>query len=201
MTGLPEPMNTPETNQRLLPTSVLEAALEIWSQAGKQYFVPITGCSMLPLIQEGDRVLVAHSCASARQGDVIVFRRGGRLVAHRVLRIYRRQSEPVFITKGDNVRRFDPPVNASEVVGRVLTVEREGWQMALDTAAWRAVGWLIALSTLAWIKLYGWGRRLKRRLWGPRPSRLTAFLRRSALAFFALATRVAQAVLWRWKDG
>jgi signal peptidase I len=201
MTGLPEPMNTPEINQRLLPASVLEAALEIWSQAGKQYSIPITGCSMLPLIQEGDRVLVAHSCASVRRGDVIVFRRGGRLVAHRVLRIYRRQSEPVFITKGDNVRRLDPPVNGSEVVGRVLTVERGGWQMALDTAAWRAVGWLIALSTLAWIKLYGWGRGLKRRLWGPRPSRLAAFLRRSALAFFALATRVAQAVPWRWKDG
>ena len=201
MTELPEPTNTPETDQRRLPASVLEAALEMWSRAGKQYFIPITGCSMLPLIQEGDRVLVAHSCASVRRGDVIVFRRGGRLVAHRVLRIYRRRSEPVFITKGDNVRRFDPPVNASEVAGRVLTVERGGWQMALDTAAWRTVGWLIALGTLAWIKLYGWGRGLKRRLWGPRPSRLTVFLRRSALAFFALATRVAQAALWRWKDG
>jgi hypothetical protein len=99
---------------------------------------------MLPAIQEGDRVLVAHGFTDVRQGDVVVFRRGGRLVAHRVLRIDRRQPEPVFITKGDNIRRLDPPVNGSEIVGRVLMVERGGRQMALDTAARRAAGWLTA---------------------------------------------------------
>lgn len=193
----PEPMDTSNTDQPLLPASVLEAALGIWGQAGRQQFIPITGRSMLPFIQDGDRVLVAHGCADVRRGDVVVFRRGGRLIAHRVLRIYHRRSERVFITKGDHIRRFDPPVNANEIVGRVLAVERGGRQMALDATAWRVVGWLIAVNTLAWVKLYGWGRGLERRLCGPQPSRLTAFLRRRALAFFSLALSVVQAVLCR----
>jgi hypothetical protein len=131
---------------------------------------------------------------------VVVFRRGDRLIAHRVLRIYHRQSEPIFITKGDHIRRFDPPANADEIVGRVLAVERGGRQMPLNTAAWRVVGWLIAVSTLAWINLYGWGRGLERRLWGPQPIRLAVFMRRSTLAFFALALRVVQAILYRCKE-
>lgn len=197
MIELSDAIDTPTANRSLLSAPVLEAALGIWGQAGRKHLVPIAGRSMLPFIQDGDRVLVAHGCADVRRGDVIVFRRGGRLIAHRVLRIHRRESEPIFITKGDNIRRFDPPVSASEMIGRVVAVERGDRQMALNTAAWRAVGWLIALCTLAWIKLYGWGRGLKRRLWGPRPNRLAVFLRRSALAFFGFAIRVVQAVLCR----
>ncbi len=140
--------------------------MDLWGQAGGQHFIPITGRSMLPLFQEGDRVLVAHGRAGVRRGDVIIFRRKGSLIAHRVLRIYHRQSEPVFITKGDNAAHFDPPLHAGEVIGRVLAIEREGRRMPLDTTAWRIVGWLIAASTLAWTQLYGWGRRLKRRFWG-----------------------------------
>ncbi len=86
---------------------------------------------MFPLLREGDRVLVAHGWAGIRRGDVLVFRQQDRsLVAHRVLRIHHSgQAGPIFFTKGDNTPNFDPPLNASQIVGRVLSVKRGGRSM------------------------------------------------------------------------
>jgi hypothetical protein len=200
MIDLVEAMDMPNAKRASLPGHVLEAALGVWGQAGERHFIPITGGSMLPLIRDGDHVLVAHGCAGVRRGDVVVFRREGQLIAHRLLRVYGGDAEPTFVTKGDNAAQFDPPLSADEIVGRVLAVERGDRYMSLDTTTWRVLGWLVAVSTLAWTKLYGWSRDLKQRLLGPQPNRLTAFLRRSALAFFSLALKVVQAVACRWKD-
>lgn len=207
MIDLAEAMDAPNTKRAPLPGHVLEAVLDVWGQAGEQHFIPITGNSMLPLIRDGDHVLVAHGCAGVRRGDVVVFRRESRLIAHRVLRIYGGDAlemgkghRPSFVTKGDHAPQFDSPLSADEIVGRVLAVERGSRYMSLDTAAWRVLGWLMAVSTLAWTKLYGWSRDLKQRFLGPQPNRLTAFLRQSALAFFSLVLKVVQTVVCRWKD-
>ena len=183
------------------PHSVIKATLDVWGQAGEQHLVPIAGHSMRPSIHDGDRVLVAHGWAGVRRGDVVVFRQAGKLVAHRVVRITDGAAGPTFLTKGDNTPRFDPPLSAGEIVGRVLAVERDGRHVVLDTAAWRMVGWLIAVGTLAWTGVYGWGRDLKHRLVGPRPTRLIATLRRGTRSLFSLALTVAQAVGGRWRRG
>ncbi len=184
------------TNRAPLPTPLLEAALDLWSQAQGQHLIPISGRSMLPLIRDGDRALVAHGSADVRRGDVVVFWREGGLIAHRVLRICGRDSELRFVTKGDNVPHPDPPIDASEIVGRVLAVQRGGRRMRLDTTAWRVVGWLIVAGTLGWTKLYGW----RQRLLGSGANRLTALLRRGTLAFRSLVFKMVQAVFCRWEE-
>jgi signal peptidase I len=188
-----------KTRPTPLPGHILEAALDIWTRAGEQHLIPITGCSMLPLIREGDQALVRHGWGKVRRGDVLVFRHKGTLIAHRVLRIYQGQVEPTFMTKGDNSCQPDPLVKANEIVGLVLTVKRGGRSMSLDTPAWRIVGWLIAVSTLAWMKLYGWGRAFKHRVWGPQPTRLTTFLRRGRQAFSSLLLKIVGIVFCRWE--
>ncbi len=189
-----------KTDQPTLPSHVIEAALDVWSQAEERHFVPITGSSMLPFIQDGDRVLVAHGHTGVRRGDVVVFRREGQMVAHRVIRTHGSDASPTFVTKGDNAPQFDPPLSADEIVGRVLAIERDARHTSLDTAAWRVLGWLIAVGTLAWTRLYGWSWALKRRLLGPQPNRVTAALRRSALALYSLVLKVVQAIACRWRD-
>jgi signal peptidase I len=197
-------MERPNTNrlntQRVrLPRSVLEVALDAWGRAGRQHLIPISGHSMLPAIQDSDHALVSHGCAGVRPGDVIVFRHEGTLIAHRVLRIERGDDGPTFVTKGDNVPRFDPHFSAGEIVGRVLAIERNGRTMSLDTAAWRLSGWLITVGTLVWARLYGCARDLKQRLLGPQPARVAAILRRVVLAFFTQAFALSQAITCRWK--
>ncbi len=197
-----ETMNVLKTDNTPPPDHVLEAALDAWGQAGGRHLVPITGRSMLPLLREDDRVLVAHGWAGLKRGDVVVFRQPDRsLAAHRVLRIHHSgQAGPIFFTKGDNTPNFDPPLNASQIVGRVLSVKRGGRSMPLDTLPWRIGGWFIVASTLAWARLYGGSRNLKQKVLGPQPNRLTAFLRGRVLAFSSLARKVIQIIVCRWQD-
>lgn len=192
-------MKTPDAKPPALPAHVLEAALDVWSQAGEQNQICIKGHSMLPSIQSGDHALVAHGWAGVRRGDLVVFRRDGILVAHRVLRVHYDDHGPTFITKGDNAPQFDPPLSASEIVGRVLSIEQDGRQMALDTPARRTLAWCIAMGTLAWTALYRKARKLKQRVLGPQPNWLTASLRRGALALFSLLLKVGLAVANRWE--
>jgi len=181
--------------------SITDAVLEIWAERGARNRIKIAGNSMLPLIVDGDGVLVEHGATEIRRGDIIVFRYGNDLAAHRVLSIHRGDDGPTYVTKGDNAPRSDPPLSAGEIVGRVLAIERGGRHLPLDTPAWQALGWLIAAGTLAWARLYSWSRVLKQRVWGPQPNRVTAFLRQSALALFPLLLNGAQAVLGRWEEG
>lgn len=178
---------------------LVEAALDVWRQAGERHFIRITGHSMLPLLRDGDQVLVAHGYAGVRRGDVVVLRHNSALVAHRVLRIFSDEAGTQLLTKGDNASQFDPVVSAEAILGRVLAVKRDDRQMSLDSAAWQAWGWLMAVSALAWTRLSGWGQYLKRSLLGPEPNRLTALLRRGGLGLRALVLKVALAVLCRWK--
>jgi len=192
-------MESSNADQVRLPRPILEAALDAWGQAEEQHAIPISGHSMLPTIHDGDRALISHGCAGVRRGDVIVFRCEDTLIAHRVACIQDGEDGPTFVTKGDNVSHFDLPLNAGEIVGRVLAVQRNGQSTSLDTTAWRLSGWLIAVGTLAWARLYGCARDLKRRLFGSQPSHVTTVLRQGTRFFSRLALTFAQAVACRWK--
>jgi signal peptidase I len=191
-------MESSSANPPSLPSHVVEAALDAWGQAGERHTISISGQSMLPVIHDGDRVLVTHGCAGVRQGDVIVFRLNGLLVAHRVLHIKSGDDGLTFVTKGDNTGQVDPQVSSREIVGQVLAIERDGQHISLKTLPWRALGWSIAVGTLAWTRLYRLSRALKQRLLGPRPNRVTAGLRRGALAFFSRILKLAHSVACRW---
>lgn len=175
------------------PTAtLLKATLNAWSRTQGQHWLPITGRSMHPLLQEGDHVLVVHGHANVRRGDIAVFQQGGKLIAHRVIGISGSGMAARFVTKGDHTLHFDPPVDPDRMVGRVVAVKRGDRLRSLHTPAWRIMGWLIAISTAPWQAVDGWIRLLKPR----QPNRLVAFLRRCLLAFSS-GIRSAMACLCR----
>src|SRR5262245_9104933 len=119
-------------NASSLPDHILKGALAVWSEVGEEHVIPISGRSMLPLIQDGDQVLVAHGEVGIRRGDVVVFRQEGKLVAHRVLRIEPQASGSTFLMKGDNNFQVDLPVKVEEIVGRVRLIKRGKATIAVD---------------------------------------------------------------------
>ena len=76
--------------------------------------VPVRGGSMGPWIRSGDTVVVERA-VDVRAGEVLVFERDGRLIAHRVIA----RTEDGWITRGDAVERSDLPVGEELIVGRV----------------------------------------------------------------------------------
>jgi len=169
--------------QKKIQDNVLEIALDLCRRTKGQRYIPITGHSMYPLIREGDQVLVLLGWTGIQRGDVIVFRREGVLIAHRVMSIDKTDAGHVLITKGDNVPYFDPPLNDNQIVGRVLAVKRGSRQAPLNTAVWRALGWLIVVGTLSFSQLLSYGMNLRQKHFGLHFSRTTSFIHRGIRAF------------------
>jgi len=76
---------------------------------GERVRLNVAGNSMAPLCNLGDAVWAEPAVpASLRRGDVIVVRRAGGLVTHRLVAL----GDGEWYTKGDNARHLDPPVTA-----------------------------------------------------------------------------------------
>jgi signal peptidase I len=83
----------------------------------------VTGSSMLPAIWPGDEITaIRRGYAELQTGEIVLYRRGGRLTAHRIERI----AQDHLVTRGDSLLSSDPPVQPCEIVGRVVSILRNG---------------------------------------------------------------------------
>lgn len=85
----------------------------------------VTGWSMLPTLWPGDTLVIENveSCAVC-PGDIVLFTRHQRFVAHRV--IEKRSLSRAIETRGDAMTQTDAPVSSREFLGRVVSIERNG---------------------------------------------------------------------------
>ena len=100
------------------------------------FALSLAGNSMFPVLLPTDKVLV-KKCAFDELGknDVIVWSDSGKFVAHRVLSTIIEAGKQFIITKGDFCTEPDPPVEAGQIVGKVLAVLRANalqWMRTLD---------------------------------------------------------------------
>ncbi len=188
-----------ENETRSLRQIATQALLEVWAETGACHLFTIKGSSMLPLLCEGDRVLVAHGRRALRRGDIVLFQREDGLVAHRLLYIQSESAGKVLFTQGDHTQQMDPPLGEAQILGRVTAVRRGERAMWLDTPLWRAVGWLVATMMLLGARMYAAERWLKRHTWGNAPCPATAALRRSMAVGFFWALKAVKRIFWRWK--
>ena len=120
-------------SQPVLPRGVVEAVLDLWLEYKKEHDLPIRGKSMIPILNDGDIARVVHDKGDLKPGDIIIFRKGWHLIAHRVLLQYNDESgRKLYITQGDRSKRPDPPVEEGEIIGRVVGVIRGGRCLAVD---------------------------------------------------------------------
>lgn len=93
-----------------------------------------TGFSMFPFIRSDDYVLVKDVPPEAIQpGDAIVFGSGDKnKVCHRVVKIEERNGALWFHTKGDRANSCGRPVEASQVLGKVIGIKRKIRFIELD---------------------------------------------------------------------
>ncbi|MBE0410620.1 MAG: signal peptidase I [Anaerolineales bacterium] len=113
--------------------SVLEKVLDLWMEQKKEHDVPIQGKSMAPVLKEGDIARVVHDLSDLKPGDIVIYRKGWYLFAHRVLLQYDDEAgRKLYITQGDRSKRPDSPVEESEIIGRVVGVLRAGKYLTVD---------------------------------------------------------------------
>jgi len=121
--------------------------MELWAQSGQHHKIAMVGSSMLPYFMAGDQLCVSHENSDLNVGDVITFYKNNAHVAHRIIQIRDQSDRSTIITKGDNAKRVDAPLNPSEIIGRVSAVIRNEKSMNLDSFAWKILGRLIVYTT------------------------------------------------------
>jgi|SRR5271170_5753495 len=83
----------------------------------------VTGASMVPALWPGDVITIRRrDIAELQPGQIVLSRRQRELVAHRIVWI---RGDSV-ITRGDSLLLDDPPVNAFNIVGEVVSIDRHG---------------------------------------------------------------------------
>ncbi|MBN1671888.1 MAG: signal peptidase I [Kiritimatiellae bacterium] len=148
-------VNGPPQSRSAAAATLLTQALS----AGGEITLQLSGLSMEPAIRNSDSIVV-HGVAPGRVrvGDVVLFRAGSDLVAHRVIRRRTTHGRLAFQTKGDMRLLPDAPESAAgDLLGRVTAVRKDGQEVSLTGPAARAAGRAAALygraSAAAWCAL------------------------------------------------
>jgi signal peptidase I len=142
--------------------------LEDIARSSGEVRIRVTGASMLPAVWPGD-VLTVKSCPASdlQPGHIVLYRRDGRLTAHRILSI----SPGSVLTRGDSQVNPDPPIAESEIVGMVLSISRNGRTVPTAQTLWQRIASSILSRSdfLMRVALGLWRRSQARRNEPPRP--------------------------------
>jgi signal peptidase I len=115
----------------------------------------VTGLSMLPSVRPGDILFIERrDMREIAAGDVVLFARQGKLVAHRVRCKATVGGVLHAITRGDALLSPDDPVSPTELLGSVRHILRAGThvEISVDSSLWaRMTSKLV--QHFAWIAL------------------------------------------------
>lgn len=99
----------------------------------------VFGTSMVPAILPGDLISVQHAVLSEiSNGEIVLYSRDGRMFAHRVVGCMQSPEGSLLIARGDRLRHNDPPISSSELLGKVVSIERDDiqWRPTLRLSGW-----------------------------------------------------------------
>ena len=102
---------------------------------GHQIKFKAPGDSMYPTICDGDLITVEPKKSSeVCVGDIILYYHENGVVAHRVVNVQTPQSsvlssKHLFFLRGDAAIKDDDPVSSEQILGKVVSIERNGRQI------------------------------------------------------------------------
>lgn len=118
-----------------------------------------TGRSMLPLLREYRDLVEIFPCPEAgpRRGDVVLFRRNGSYVLHRVVRV----TADGYVMRGDHNARPEKGVKREDLVGVMTACVRNGVRTPVTAVRCRLYVFLNRLTYPARLAAFAAGRLRK----------------------------------------
>jgi hypothetical protein len=112
---------------------------------GEHLFIKIVDKGMMPTVKIGDTVEVASvNAMDLRVGNVIFYRQSDAFIVRRIIQVnFNRGGQ--FNVKGDAVDNEEPVLAASQIIGKIISLDRDGEKIYLDKRS-AALGKLKQLS-------------------------------------------------------
>ena len=96
-------------------------------KSNQDVIIEVGGYSMYPSLKPRDLITIRRIEKDQLEiGDIIVFNKGNKWIAHRIRKAYFDDGKRFFITKGDSCKTEDLPVNELNVVAKVIAFSRKG---------------------------------------------------------------------------
>jgi ATP-binding cassette subfamily B protein len=96
-------------------------------ESNQDVAVEVGGYSMYPSLKPGDLIKIRRFKKDQLEiGDIIVFNKGNKWIAHRIRKVFFDNGKKFFITKGDSCVKEDLPVNELNVIAKVVEFSRKG---------------------------------------------------------------------------
>ena len=115
---------------------------EILIDNDHQLQLRMQGFSMYPTLRPGDKGLVRKcSINEIQTGDIIVVKKQHKLIAHRLIRIVSGGTNTLYICRGDQNGFEDKPATAGEIVGKLVSYERNGNKVDMGGFGTKLVRW------------------------------------------------------------
>ncbi len=121
---------------------------------GNEVIFKSKGRSMWPLLISGDSLFVKKvSPDIIRVGDIVVYENIDRSLdintAHRVIKKVKGKNGPCFCTKGDNnVAKDDRLVIYDDILGRVVRIKKNGYEINLDSPIGKSISILLLYCSI-----------------------------------------------------
>jgi hypothetical protein len=163
------------------------AVFELYRRQAARVWIEAQGASMRPLIGPGTWMQVAFGAQPRGVGEIVLFARGDRLVAHRVVAWARPPDRGLLLAKGDAEAYADPPLRSRDVMG-VVRALRQGPEEPVSSVGCTG---RLAFAVAQLSRWSGCGAALARRA----ATLLPNPLRRVVLRAIPLCTWVAAQVL------
>ncbi|MCX6269856.1 MAG: hypothetical protein NTU44_01310 [Bacteroidetes bacterium] len=95
---------------------------------GRTVRVTVGGRSMWPWIRKGDVAIIEPFSPGEEplRGQLVVFPGAGKLIAHRLIAVRMTSAGKRFFTKGDACTRSDSPLEREQILGHLVSLERNG---------------------------------------------------------------------------
>lgn len=120
-----------------------ELSDEIVRNKSKRIKFKACGSSMRPFVKDGDIVEIEpiKEFESINKGDILLFSRGNAVCLHRAIRL----NGSNFTIKGDSSRYIDGKIDKEDIIGKLLSIERNGHQIEINNS------WLNKIAPFSWI--------------------------------------------------
>jgi len=118
-----------------LQSACCDLVADVARTQGKVH-LKVAGASMIPSLWPGDLLTVRRCEPSELQaGSIIVFRQNQRLVVHRLMH----WEDGCVVARGDAHFCFDRPAPASDVIGYVESIVRDGRMVSARSSIWQSM--------------------------------------------------------------
>ena len=125
----------------------LDFSLQLIEAKGKIY-LRLSGFSMFPFLKEGDVALIKKvEINTLNIGDVIVFRKDQKMIAHRLVEIKKNGEHYSITTKGDTTKKNDPVFTEQNYIGKIVSFYRNEKNTSITSKYYELIGKIIVKTT------------------------------------------------------